>query len=178
MTMWRILALQLNVAKIGSNLRQMHLLEKFGGFLGTAGGKHKCILNSNPKAVTNSLNSFVNQRLRSGVSGPTQAILFTYNCAQDEKAKKKSIKISDATKCRDRLSMPTFSCKSVLKIKIQIVNGILTGKISLQHHDDHILYCDVHIPNEALEIIRSGKDSSFKDVSHGSTNNDSILTKI
>jgi len=85
---------------------------------------------------------FLNQKLQAGVSGPTKAILFSYNCAQDNKIKKKSIKVDDTTKRHDWPSMPTFSCESLLKIWLQV------------------------IPGEAQEIIDAGINSSFKDVSH------------
>src|SRR5258707_15316374 len=108
---------------------------------------------------------FLNQKLQARVSGPTKAILFSYNCAKDNKIKKKSIKVDDAVKCHDWPSMPTFSCQSLLKIWLQVISGILTAKITIQHKDDHIPYCDVHILGEAQEIIDAGINSSFKDVS-------------
>ena len=108
---------------------------------------------------------FLNQKLQARVSGPTKAILFSYNCAQDNKIKKKSIKVDDAAKRCDRPSMPTFSCESLLKIQLQVISGILTAKVTIQHKDDHIPYCDVLIPGEVQEIIDAGINSSFKDVS-------------
>ena len=56
---------------------------------------------------------FLNQKLQAGISGPTKAILFSYNCAQDNKIKKKSIKVDDNAKHHDRPHMPTFSCESL-----------------------------------------------------------------
>ncbi len=108
---------------------------------------------------------FLNQKLQAGISGPTKAILFSYNCAQDNKIKKKSIKVDDNAKHHDRPHMPTFSCESLLKIRLQVISGILTAKVTIQHKDDHIPYCDVHIPEEAWQIIDEGINSSFKDVS-------------
>src|SRR5260370_41859795 len=103
---------------------------------------------------------FLNQKLQAGVSGPTKAILFSYNCAQDNKIKKKSIKVDDTAKCHDWPSIPTFSCKSLLKIWLHVISGILTAKLTIQHKDDHIPYCDVHIPGQAWEIIVAAINSS------------------
>src|SRR6266481_551875 len=108
---------------------------------------------------------FLNQKLQARVSGPTKAILFSYNCAQDNKIKEKSIEVDDTMKHHDQPSMPTFSCESLLKIWLQVISGILTAKVTIQHKDDHIPYCNVHIPEEAQQIIDKGINSSFKDVS-------------
>ena len=48
--------------------------------------------------------------------------------------KKKSIKSNDVMKHRDRASMLTFSCGSLLKIRLQVISGILTAKIHLCKH--------------------------------------------
>jgi len=75
--------------------------------------------------------------------------------------------------------MLTFSCLSLLKIKLQVLHGILTAKITLQHKDDHVPYCDIHIPKKVLQIIEEGKDSSFWDVScEASEFTYSVLTAI
>jgi len=107
----------------------------------------------------------LNQKIQSGVPGPTQAILFSYNCTQDSKVKKKSIKSNDVMKHQDQPSMPTFSCGSLLKIRLQVISGFLTAQIILQHEDNHVPYCNIRIPEEAQQIIDAGVNSSFKDVS-------------
>src|SRR5260370_34504014 len=92
---------------------------------------------------------FLNQKLQAGISGPTKAILFSYNCAQDNKIKKKSIKVDNNAKHCNQPHMPTFLCESLLKIQLQVISGILTAKVTIQHKDDHIPYCDIHILEEA-----------------------------
>ena len=108
----------------------------------------------------------MNQNLQAGISGLTKAITFSYNCAQDNKIKKNSIKVDNPVKHCDQPCMPTYSCKSLLKIRLQVISGILTAKVTIQHKDDHIPYCDICIPEEAQQIIDEGITSSFKDVSH------------
>ena len=116
--------------------------------------------------VTKHLYRFLNQKLQAGISGLTKAITFSYNCAQDNKIKKISIKVDDPVKHHDWPCMPTYSCESLLKIWLQVISGILTAKVTIQHKDDHVPYCDIHIPEEVWQIIDEGITSSFKDVSH------------
>jgi len=116
--------------------------------------------------VTKCLYRFLNQKLQAGISGPTKAITFSYNCAQDNKIKKISIKVDGPVKHCDQPHMPTYSCESLLKIWLQVISGILTAKVTIQHKDDHVPYCDICIPEEVQQIIDEGITSSFKDVSH------------
>ena len=67
------------------------------------------------------LNRFLNHKKIQSGSQPHTSDLFSYNCTQDTKVKKKSIKSNDATKHWDRPSMPTFSCQSLLKIRLQVI---------------------------------------------------------
>ena len=99
-----------------------------------------------------------------GIGGPTLAIQYNYQCAQDKDAQKPSRKIDDPTKHRDHLPRPTFECKSHLRIRLQVVNGALTAKIFLNHMDNHVEYCETHIPGYILDIIGLGKDKAIKDV--------------
>jgi hypothetical protein len=110
-------------------------------------------------------NRYKDKTLLKGVGGPTTAVQYNYQCAQDKDAQKESKKTNDIAKRRDRLPRPTFECKSHLKIRLQVINGILTAKVILRHEDNHIGYCETHIPRNILDIIEAGKDKAIKDVS-------------
>src|SRR5260370_10981600 len=122
--------------------------------------------------MLNFSNRYNNKRTLKGVGGPTVAIQYNYQCAQDKDAQNPSRKINDPTKHRDCLLRPTFECKSHLKIHLQVVNGALTAKIFLNHSDNHVEYCDTHIPMHIHNIISLGKDKAIKDVSCYCIHND------
>src|SRR5260370_42613590 len=94
--------------------------------------------------VTKCLYRFLNQKLQSGSSGPTKAITFSYNCAQDNKIKKNSIKVDDPVKHHDQPHKRMYSCERLLKIRLQYISGILTAKETIQHKDNHVPYCDIN----------------------------------
>ncbi|KAK1216777.1 hypothetical protein PQX77_001906 [Marasmius sp. AFHP31] len=77
-----------------------------------------------------------------------------YFCSQDRARKKKSKKVSDAEKHRDNLGMKRFDCKSKLVITSHTVNDEVEVYVRLDHHDSHLQYTDVSLPESALEYIR------------------------
>ncbi|KAF8889149.1 hypothetical protein CPB84DRAFT_1749343 [Gymnopilus junonius] len=77
-------------------------------------------------------------------------------CSQDE-ARKKAPKPSEQpnAKHRDHVGMKRYPCRSALLVKYKRnKKGGQDIFIRLQHHVSHVLYSDVRMPPEALQIIQ------------------------
>ena len=82
------------MATRNSNPTLMPLQSNYGSSLGITGGEYIAFWYATiVTKCQHILNRFLNQKIQSGVPGPTQAILFSYNCAQDSKVKKEINKI-------------------------------------------------------------------------------------
>ncbi len=106
-------------------------------------------------------------KVLTGVHDPTsdlKAYQSIYHCAQDRHHKKGSAKVAKPEKQHDRPTMPTYDCKSHLRIQLQVLNGLLTISIDLKHCDNHIPYCDKFILDDVLIIIKVGGDKEVKEV--------------
>jgi hypothetical protein len=75
-----------------------------------------------------------------------------YHCAQiDDRqhASKKSQRPS--VKHRDKESMQTFDCSGWLHITISDLSDV--ASIKLDHHDAHIPYCSIEVPEDVVTYI-------------------------
>ncbi|KAJ8090976.1 hypothetical protein PM082_024900 [Marasmius tenuissimus] len=76
-----------------------------------------------------------------------------YFCSQDRARKKRSKKISETEKQRDNLGMKHYDCQSKLVITSHTVDDRAEVYVRLDHHESHLRYTDVSLPESALEYI-------------------------
>jgi len=77
-------------------------------------------------------------------------------CSQD-KARKKPSKLSEnpTAKRRDNVGMKRYHCRSAMSVKYKRnKNAGYDIFINLQHHVHHVLYDDIRMPPEALQMIQ------------------------
>ena len=87
---------------------------------------------------------------------------FTYNCAQNAKRQKKSQKVSDPTKQRDKDCMDTFDCHGWLSITVSDSSD--QAVVTLVHRTSHIPYCSIDLPGDVSEIIQKNPDYTVSQV--------------
>lgn len=74
-----------------------------------------------------------------------------YNCAQYDKRQRKSQKVDETKKQRDKEKMSTFACRGWLHITITDQSNVALVKID--HHNDHIPYFPIDIPPEVKQYV-------------------------
>ena len=74
-----------------------------------------------------------------------------YHCAQNSRQQHKSKKVEDRMKRRDRDCIDTFKCKGWLHITITNLSD--TAFVKIDHHDDHVPYFPIDIPQDVVDFI-------------------------
>ncbi|KAG8894871.1 hypothetical protein FRC00_008347 [Tulasnella sp. 408] len=95
---------------------------------------------------------------------------YTYTCAQDISRQKKSNKIAEPDKRRDKGKMAAFDCRGRIKVSLPKIH-LLKDKsamgrpshadIIISHNGDHVPYCSVALPDDVKQIIIDGVEKRW-----------------
>lgn len=80
------------------------------------------------------------------------ASIHRYHCAQSRTTERSSKKVTDKSKQRDKLAMDHFDCKGALTITVP-KGQFSEVDVSIEHHEDHVPYCNVSLPSEVKVTI-------------------------
>nr|VWP01304.1 Nonribosomal peptide synthetase 6 (NPRS 6) (EC (Extracellular siderophore synthetase) [Ganoderma boninense] len=76
---------------------------------------------------------------------------FVYNCAQNAKRQKKSKKVADPKKHRDKDAMDGFDCHGWLSIRVTDNSDVVA--VTLTHCLSHVPYCPIDLPDDVVTFI-------------------------
>ncbi|PIL26554.1 hypothetical protein GSI_12312 [Ganoderma sinense ZZ0214-1] len=83
---------------------------------------------------------------------------FTYNCAQNAKRQKKSKKVADPKKHRDKDAMDSFDCHGWLSIRV--TDNLDIVAITLTHRLSHVPYCPIDLPDDVVAMINENPNQT------------------
>ena len=88
---------------------------------------------------------------------------YMYHCAQNSKRQHKLKKIEDPKKQHDRDCVNTFKCKGWLHITITDLSD--TAFVKIDHHDDHVPYFPIDMPQDVEDFVTNNAKMTLTQVS-------------
>lgn len=92
----------------------------------------------------------------------TAATCFKYSCAQNSARARKQVKVTDASKQRDKIPLTTFDCGGWLFITVSEASDV--ALVKLEHKLDHVHYSDNSVPDDVRELLRNCGNKTMSQV--------------